>query len=416
MNSSEPSPGSPDPVASQTERLSRSERRARAATDVLRTLLRDLYVDRYGAAAPEGSELDVTLRLRAQPARNWELSFDPPVVDQILSQMAEAQADWEVYRKGRVYCYRCATSGCEHAAPPSPLSVFAGYEPMGRPEWHDLVQAFIEARDPRVDQLFTKGSCALALVQLGSQLKGRQLAAFGKSSKTYAVLGQVVAGYFGRGDGRIAVTFQVAEARGTDGRLRLHLNTIARLPDGAALDDLLASGWEPAMHRARAVAARALDDLERQAQLAREGGRTDNIREALRHVPALLRRLCDSLERGDRQAKRRTRHVEERREDRRPVHKALDDARGAPPEAIFFDEKTAAMIACGDQGRAHVFNSEGRHVTSFVIRPDAIQLRLRTKRWRPASPDEIQRLKWSMRGGTATERMSPNESAIDQAP
>jgi len=410
MNAPDPTPEAPEPASPQPERLSRSERRVRAATDVLRTLLRDLYLEKYDAAVPEGSELDLTLRLRAQPARDWEIAFDPPLVDQVVSQLIEAQADWEVYQKGRVHCYRCATSDCEHAAPPSPLSVFAGYEPMGSPEWHDLVQAFIEARDPRVDQLFAKGSRALALVQLGNQLKGRQLSTFGKSSKTYALLGQVVAGYFGHGDNRVAVTFQIVEARGADGRVRLHLNTIARTPDGAAFDDLLAAGWEPSVHRARAVAARTLGDLEKRVQLAKEGGRTEEIREVLRRVPSLLHRLCESIERGDRQAKRRTHHVEERRQDRRPVHKAIDDARGAAPDAVYFDERTAALIACGDQGRAHVFNNEGRHVTSFVIRSDAIQLRLRTERWRPASPEEVRQLKAVVNGAVAASENHSHES------
>lgn len=404
----------PAPATPVPEKLTRSERRVRAATDVLRTLLRDIYLERYDAAVPEGSEFDLTIRLRALPAREWAIAFDPPLIDQVLAQMTEAQADWEVYQKGRVYCYRCATSDCEHAAPPSSLSVFAGYEPMGSPQWHDLAQAFIEVRDPRVDQLFSKGSRALALVQFGSQLKGRQLSTFGKSSKTYALLGQVIAGYFGQGDNRLALTFQIVEARGADGHIRLHLNTIARTADGSTPDALLAAGWEPAVHRARAVAARTLEELERRAQIAREGGRTDEIREVLRRVPSLLHRLCESIERGDRQAKRRTHHVEERRQDRRPVHKALDDARRAAPEAVYFDEKTSALIACGDQGRAHVFNGEGRHVTSFVIRPDAIQLRLRTARWRPASPDEIQLLKSFTRPEPAFENNRRDEHAINE--
>ena len=80
----------------------------------------------------------------------------------------------------------------------------------------------------------------------------------------------------------------------------------------------------------------------------------------------------------------------------RPVHKAIDDARDAPPESIYVDEKTGTTIACGGQGRAHVFSAEGRHVTSFVIRADAIEFRMRTNRWRAAEPGEVQRFKASL--------------------
>jgi hypothetical protein len=384
----------PQPPQAPEPRRSRSERRVQAAADVLRTLIRDLYMERFGTMPPDGADLDLDLRLKVQPGSNWSLVFDPPVAEQLFDQVTEAQADWEVYRRGRVYCYRCGTSECEHAVPGTPLEVFAGYDSMGRPEWRDLAQAFIAARDPRVDRLFGRadarpGGRTLALVELGSELKGRQLAVFGKSSKTYAVLGQVVAGYFQKDGERIAVTFQAVEARGGDGRIRVHLNAIARMPGTMTLNDALAAGWEPAAHRALAMAARATEALERQAQLARAGGRTDEVRGQLQRVPTILRRLAESLERGERQFSRRTQHAEERRQAKRPIHKALEDARAAAPESVYYDEKARTLIALGDQHRAHVFSGEGRHVTSFFIQPDAVAFRVRTTRWRAATPAEV---------------------------
>ena len=98
--------------------------------------------------------------------------------------------------------------------------------------------------------------------------------------------------------------------------------------------------------------------------------------------------MAENLERGDRQSQRRTKHAEERREDRRPVSKAMDDVRAATPEKLFYDERSQALVVVGEKGRAHVFNDEGRHVTSFTLKQDGIDFRLRNKRWRIANPGE----------------------------
>ena len=245
----------------------------------------------------------------------------------------------------------------------------------------------------------------LALVQLGHELRARQLTSFGRSSRTYALLGQVVAGYLklpqgvARGDPsrRLALTFQVVETREPHGRMGVRLNTLAGIGAGVDLDELLASDWEPWVHRARELAARAIEDIERRAQAAHAGNRPEAIQAAMRKIPSVLRRLAEFLERGHRQGQRRTRHVEVRRHEQRPVHKALEDAREAPPESVFRDERTGTMVVCGPQGRAHVFSDAGCHVTSFTLCPDAVAVRLRTQRWRRATPDEaILVRQWSL--------------------
>lgn len=394
--------------------LTRTERRAKATSDALRTLVRDTYADRFGAArVPE--EVPLTLRLTAKPGRQWELVFDPPLADQIADQMENAQAQRAVYRKGAVFCYRCETSDCEHASPASSLSVFAGYDSAGRPVWHELVQALVEARDPRVDRLYGRPPAVVAAVQLGSQIRGEQLAAFGRSSKTYAVLGQVIAGYLPcppapsspqDAPARVALTFQVVETRGERGDFRLHLNPVAALPDGGEVDLLLGTGWEPSVCRARELAGREVDALEFRVRAARETGRAEEGRELLRQVPGILRRLADCLERGGRQGQRRTHHAERRREDQRPVPKAMEDAREARPDALFYDLKTHTFIVTGPRGRTHAFNAQGRHVTSFQIRPGAVEFRLRTERWRSATADEVAAIRgaWTAedRGGGAS--------------
>jgi hypothetical protein len=378
----------------------RAERREQAACDALRTFVRDLHLYRFGAAPTLAEETDLVLRLKAKPGDTWELRFDPPLAEQLTSQIEDVQAGRNVFRQGRIYCFRCDSSECAHSVPPSPLTVFDGYEPNGLPEWRELAQVLIAAKDSRVDQLFEKSPGVVTVLRLGHDLRTRQLSSFGRSSKTYAVLGQVVAGYFllpARGGGaaeRLAVTFQAVEARGDKGA-RLHLNAIAGIPGGEPLADMLASGWQDGLHRARETAASAVERIELLVNAARERGDAEGVRQAMRQIPGVMRRLAESVERTGRQGARRTRHVEQRRHEQRPVHKALEDLMSAAFESFFFDEKTETTVVCGSQGRAHVFSGDGRHVTSFLLRPGSVDFRVRTQRWRaiPAAEAEAFRRK-----------------------
>ena len=388
----------PAPAAAAAPSPDRHARRARAALDALRTLVRDLYADRYGVAPASLPPLELNLRFTADPARNWELSFDPGVAEQLGPQFDDAQAALDVYQRGRVYCFRCETAACTHARPENQLCVFAGYDATGRPGWSELAQALVVAREPRVDQLFAERPRVVAALQLGSALRGDQLAAFGRSSKTYAVLAQVVAGYFPAlpdagadpaQPGRVAITAQVVEARGPGGRVRLHLNVLAGLPDEAGVEEWLAAGWEPGLGRAVAVARRVVEAMERQLEALRAAGRMEDARAVLQRVPLVLRRFAENVERGDRQGQRRTRHAEERRQERRPVHKALDDARAVTAERLFYDERAQTFMVSGGKHRTHAFNRAGRHVTSFVLPPAALAQRMRSRRWRPVTAEEL---------------------------
>ncbi len=393
-----PRGGETSPRADPSRPVSRAERREKAAGDALRTFIRDLNASRFGAVAPKAEEVELSIRVRVKPGRDWELTFEPSLGDQLVQQIEDAQAGWNVFQPGRVFCFRCESCDCEHAAPPTPLSVFSGYASNGAAEWAEFAQVLIEARDDRVDRLFGPRPSTLAVVQLGHDLRVKQLGSFGRSSKTYSLLGQVIAGYFlvpgaGTADARLAITFQAVEGRGEGGRLRLRLNCLAAMPGPDTLSDLLAADWQPELRRARRVAEEVLATIEQRVNAAREAQRLDDIKTAMRQVPGILRRLAESVERGSRQGIRRTRHVEQRRQERRPVHKALEDALSAAPEAFYHDEKMETMVVCGGQNRAHVFSPEGRHVTSFVLNPDAVEFRLRTRRWRQATPEEAQELK-----------------------
>jgi hypothetical protein len=355
---------------------------------VLRTAIRDQYLAQFGAQETLPASLSIHLQMTVRPRENWSLDFTPAFHEQVSPQLSDAEAAREVFTVGRVYCFRCESSLCEHGAPQHPLHVFRGYDATGRPEWHELTQALIDDKVERVDLLFAPKPKIVAHFQPGRQLKGRQLSAFGKSSLSYSVLGQVIAGYIDLRGERAAVTLQLIEGRSRDGRLRLRLNPIACSVDEHFLMEWLTSGTQSGLLRALQLAERDVHQLEQQVIAARERRDQEAANQRMGRVPAILRRLAETIERGGRQEQRRTRHVEARREEQRPVHKAIEDATRATADQCFYDAKARTFVVVGDRGRAHAFSAAGRHVTSFVVKPSAVAFRVRTERWRPVTASE----------------------------
>jgi hypothetical protein len=248
----------------------------------------------------------------------------------------------------------------------------------------------------------------LAAMQLGRELRKQQFSFFGKTSKTYSILGQVVAGYVRLpakaaaecSNERLALTLQAVETRGPRGSMRLKLNVIAGGLPPDTLAELLATSWEAGPGRVIASASDALEELARQVAAAREAAEPATVRRHLRRVPAVLGHLARSFEQSCRRSRRRTQHAQHRRKERRPIHKALDDARVAGDDALFFDEKHETWVVCGKQGRVHAFSREGRHVTSFVVQPGSAGFRVRTNRWRPMDREEAAEFRSQVGGAT----------------
>jgi len=208
------------------ERGDRTARRVRAAADALRALIRDLHDAEHGVAAPSAPPLELTLAAHAYPAEGWRLEFEPPLEEQLRDQLAALHDRVGIYREGAVYCYRCESAVCPHAEPPASLSVFAGYDAVGVPEWRELAGWLLARNDPRAADLFAPPARPLAATAAGHELRRRQLPEFGRSSRAYAILGQVAAGYFrcaGTDDpaDRFALTFQVVETLGPQSRREL---------------------------------------------------------------------------------------------------------------------------------------------------------------------------------------------------
>lgn len=393
LESSE-SASAPEPIPNRTERPSPLRRREQAAANALRTLLRDIQIAHFGEYQGP-PELRIPLEVVVHPGDNWSLHFNPPLETQVFEHLQEAQAKRIFLQPGRVYCYRCRSYACMHSRPSNALQVFAGYSPTGQPEWLELAQALLQWDDDRTDRLFGNPPEILARMICGRLLKSRQLASFGRSSKTYSILAQTVAGYFPlrttagmpptANPPRFALTFQAVESRTPQGEFRLSLNVITGgISDPKELEELLAEGrgWAPTVFRAREIAVRDLQEIERKSRIARQSNRREETGRFLRQVPVILSRLAESLERGERQRKRRTFHAEERRVENRPVHTAFRDALAIPLDGWHEDTQTKARVAVTPEGRVHLFNDDGRHITSFLVVGPALEHRLRTGRWR----------------------------------
>ena len=384
------------------------QRRERAVTDALRTAIRDLFEQRYHADPAKLDEMAFDLSLTMRPREQWALAFDPPLDQQIRLQLEDGEARYAGYVEGRVFCFKCESAACEHSLPPTPLSVFDGYDSTGTACWRDLAQKLVDAQHEEVDGLFRRRPAVLNLLQFGKELKSAQLASFGRASKTYAVLGQVAVGYLtlprdrgarGASDRRFAVTFQVVETRGRAGRFDLRLNTLVHpglVPDTTELFD---GEWAPWLRRARLQAMEQLAQIQGMAANAREEQDSKRFHTHMAKVGGVLRKLSRSLTRGDRQSKRRTRHAEARGQDgARPTDKAYADAEKVEPGNLFWEERNRTYVVYHPQGRAHIFGEDGRHVTSFTIKPDAKERRLRTRRWAPVDTAKFDAFRTSRAG------------------
>jgi len=343
----------------------------------------------FGAQAPFPDRISIDVAIPAEPP--IDAAAAPPLLSRLTAALQKSGARTDSVLAGRVFCHRCERADCDHASPPRPQAVFAGYTPTGQPEWKDLGQVLLEARHENLEALFADPPASLGLVQPGRELKSRLLHPFGKASKSYDLLSQLVAGPFG-GDRRsalFAVTVQAIESRHPTGRTRLVLQRIGAEAAGF-FDARPEHPFSIALHAARARLAAIEQDLAAgDAAPARRS-------ELMRKIPGILHDLRRVVERGSRQRERRTRHAAERSLENRPTQAALQDAWKASDGDLLADESRGTLIVLGPRGRAHAFTPEGKHVTSLILDREALSRRIARKRWRPATPAEIQVLRTAL--------------------
>ena len=333
---------------------------------------------------PKASRVAVELELLA----SGELRAGSHSLFEQLSAQVTSLAEGEArFPRGHVHCYRCNSFQCEHAEPEGPRSVFAGYSETGEPAWREFASVLLDARDPRVEDLFQEPPTPVTRVQEARELNAKQLPIYGKWSTRYRVLGQVMLGYVQLGGrdgerGPVALCFQAVQTSPTGAP---RLNVIGTLPDSTPAVETLESRADPRIATALRTARQQLRDVALIKVARRRRAAVTRSRCA-----AILQRLARNLERIFRQKRRRTRHSQTRHLDRRrPAARALHDALNAGRPAFFRDVEECTWVVLGPKNRVHVFNDRGLHVTSVVYQGESIRQRTTRGKWKPPHEDEL---------------------------
>ncbi len=313
------------------------------------------------------------------------------VLEQTITRYVEdAIEEVAAFRPGRAFCHRCESADCEHAVPPGPRSVFAGYSPTGFPKWSELGQLCLDHRHPQVDRLYDERPAILTLEVSGADLTADLLPEFHRSAQRHDVAAQLCAGLFplpglGPQEKGLALTFQAVATQRQRGRRRVGLNILGGGPQGeAAMAD--AAPTEKPWHAAVVWAQAQFVDISRRAQ--RGGAMPAEVFQ--RRVDGVLQGLARRIERGTRGRDRRTKHAEQRHQSgERPTRKAIDDLRQAPETACFQDSRNGTLVILGSKGRTHFFAPEGRLVSSVHYPTETIEKKIRLGHWKPAAAQEL---------------------------
>jgi hypothetical protein len=397
------------------------EVRARKVEKALASAAWEAHGELFGYG--NGEELppfSLDLHVVVEPGRRWRLAAEPSVEEQIRRAVQEVAIKADVFHYGRVYCYRCESSQCAHSIPPRPGSVFGGYSSTGLPLWPELAQVLLDLRHPHVDRLYRDEDRELLAVFLDAQtLKGRQLNIFGRQSKTYNILGQVVLGFLylshpGRENPlveRVALTLQAVESRRSHGSVRIDLNVLGRLWDGLPAVDALKGPFQLRVLKIIVEARRRIQNL---TPTTRRGGPQPHDPAAVRAgAESILRDLERSITRLGRQRSRRTGHAEERGKLNRPISKALEDATCAQPDKILWDARRENIVVLGPKNRVHVFNQEGMLITSIILSTEAINKRLMRRRWVQLRGDKLEIFNAALgRGQRSSVDGEPSDDAL----
>jgi hypothetical protein len=263
-----------------------------------------------------------------------------------------------------------------------------------------------------VDSLYTTSQTDLVAAYMDAEaLKQRQLNVFGRQSKTYDILGQVVFGFMRvRSSGektnepeRVAFTLQAVESRKLDGTPRLELNVLARLSDGSPALHAFKGAYQMRVSDVIGSARHRISSLRPPSKPSPRRRAGTSIPDTPTLVASTLQGLARKLEKVGRQRGRRTAHAEGHRVKNRPTSKAWEDAFKAPYDSVLWDKHEKTFVVIGPRNRVHVFSPEGRHVTSLGMASEAVRSRKRRKRWLPLTQDQRERF-----GSAIGLRMEPS--------
>ncbi len=382
----------------------RSLRAVREIEGLARAICKDLGV--AGRDDLPLEEVIVPVAVRLDP-RGGAKEFAERLRDSLTGRIYEAVKSAIAFRPGHVYCFACDEPTCACSLPDDPRETFVGYTPTGRPVWKDFGNLCLELKHPKVDRLYGPSSEILVVSLSGDQLTGELLDGFGRDSRTYRVLAQIVAGYLpdhlkpksDDDDARRVLTLQIVETSAGQREKRVRLNVLGLVSDDLVeMADRDPAGPAEALRQLVGATRQRLGSASRtlaERQLA------DPLSvDALKTVEPIVTRLRSDLARALKPVRYRTDHAAARhREGDRPTASAVSDARRAPDHALLRDMRRDTVIVIGPRGRAHVFNEAGRHVTSLTLVPGELDKKSHQGRWRPLKPHEISTFRATLADG-----------------
>lgn len=358
-------------------------------------LVRQELIRLYGAACRLDGVSRITLNLDLSDSvedngDTASVCMTPSLLEQIRHQLRELNVHRGAYRRGAVYCYLDESAECTHSRPGHPSHVMAEYLPNGIPDWRDFRDVLIDEHPAAAAQLFKSRDRTVAVTMRGRDIKHRLLSSFGKSSRTYNILGQIICGFFSIQPSDIsdqtiddlALTIQAVEYRDSEGTMRLGLNTISGHDDINILDHLTSKAY--AAFRDKLIETeRTLASIARDIRTAPADRKNEVLKQRMSSIPGLMRDIQATVLKMNQRRHRRTGHAESRSSDNRPVFTAMDDLQSVRVEDILEDPRNRTIIVPGRRRRWHVFSRNGRLVTTLFLDSEKVQSRLSRKRWRP---------------------------------
>jgi len=374
---------------------SRSKKFQRCQSD-LEDLIKTEFYRLYGQIGELRESSKILLNIAVNNIDDLEITMDPSLKDQIRNNLRNMNVKVGAYDSGRVYCYLDQSSECSHCRPDDRSMVMVGYRSNGIPEWEEFLDLLIDVSPSTAAELYENKQLIAAIYLRGRDVKKKMTSGFGKSSRTYNILGQILCGYFSirpsavsyEKTDHIALTVQAVEHSSIQGEISLDINVISGL-NVSNIMDYFAEGSNRLISEAVFKASKQLKTIEQEINIAAPHSQGTIRKKLMPKIPVILNEIKLEILKMNQRKYRRTSHAIDRAKDNRPISTAIDDLSKVNTESILEDPENKTMLIPGKNNRWHVFSHDGRLVTSLFLEKEQVLKRLRRKRWQHPETDKI---------------------------
>jgi hypothetical protein len=292
--------------------------------------------------------------------------------------LSKCEQDWPI---GSVYCLQCSNGLCEHAKPPSSDSVFERYTPNGKPVFRPMLEILLEQSPTLGEQLYRGPRKLVDYLRIHPQQQAPLVKDLrdGARVRVHAVL------HLGflqsrriHEDKRCAVSILLLKEKGL---YRLHqvgveaelFERLAELPDEDHIK---------ALNESLRFARRKLKRLRRKKRAGVADQKTSPV--------TVLKQLGTAMRRVSTKHRGRTEHAKIRHaQGDRPTGDALKDAQSVGAMSLLVDERRQTWVVIGKKGRAHLFATTGKHVTSIRLETGEVERKKGSGRWRSVDQNAL---------------------------